>query len=68
VLVTDLELVAEVDGELTAIPLPGVTSDEATAALADEGAIALSIPEDDDVMVRGPGRVVFLRVEYGIGE
>jgi Tc toxin complex TcA C-terminal TcB-binding domain len=67
ILVTDLELVAEVDGELIAIPLPGMTPDEATTALADQGAIALSIPEDDDVMVREPGRVVFLRVEYGIG-
>jgi hypothetical protein len=66
ILVTDLELVVDVDGELTAIPLPALTADEATTALDDDDAITLLIPEDDDVMVREPSRVVFLRVEYGI--
>jgi hypothetical protein len=64
--VSDLTLVTEVDGALTTLALPDLTPEDATTQLADDGAISLSIVEDDDVMVREPGRTVFLRVEYGI--
>jgi hypothetical protein len=68
ILVTKLELVAvDEDGSPTVIDLPGLTIDDATAALDDDDELTLAIPEDDDVMVRDPKRVVYLRVGYGLG-
>jgi Tc toxin complex TcA C-terminal TcB-binding domain len=70
ILVTNLELVAmttDGDPELIVIPVPDLAPAEATTALADDGGFTLTIPEDDDVMVRDPARVVHLRVEYGLG-
>ena len=63
--VTDLELIAADGEDFVTLTLPGLTADDATTALAGDGA-QLSVPEDAKVMIRDAGRDVFLRIEYGL--
>jgi hypothetical protein len=63
--VSDMELITDLDGDLTTVAVPGLTPADATDALGN-GSLALDIPAGGAVMAREVNRDVFLRVDYGL--